>query len=84
MGLYPHAIHRLIHRMWIKSATIHMVIPRMWITHDFVDNLIHRVASYGFLPTAKMQWSADLTSSAVVFAVPATVFAVFVTFLLDS
>ena len=41
MGLYPHAIHRLIHRMWIKSATIHMVIPRMWITHDFVDNLIH-------------------------------------------
>ena len=48
MGLYPHAIHRVIHRMWIKSVTIHMLIPRMWITHDFVDNLIHRVASLWF------------------------------------
>ena len=60
MGLYPHAIHRLIHRMWIKSATIHMVIPRMWITHDFVDNLIHRVAFLWFSAHRKMQWSRSL------------------------
>lgn len=48
MGLYPHAIHRVIHRMWIKSVITHMLILRMWITHDFVDNLIHRVASLWF------------------------------------
>ncbi len=39
MGLYTHAIHRLIHRMWINSDTMH--------------NLIHMVASLLFSANRK-------------------------------